>query len=472
MKTEIERQTIDRISGLLHNKEISSSTLTNEYLLRISQQNPRFNLYITITNEIALRSAIETDNRFSSSNSLGKLDGIPIAIKDNFFIKGVRCTAGSKILYSFVPDYTATSVERLERSGAVLLGTTNLHEFASGVTTVNPHFGAARNPWGEERICGGSSGGSAAAVAAGLAAAALGTDTAGSVRIPASLCGVVGLKPTYGLVSTRGTIPLSFSLDHVGVLSQSCLDAAIVLDSIAGYDERDQYSIRSPDRHEYYEETFNSRNQRPKIGIPRKYFLDIIDDQLRNAFETAISDIRTLGHELTDLDIPNIERIEEIWAPIRFSEASAYHDSWLRERPNDYGEDVRTKLERGREFRAVEYLLAKKKAVEFREGLLKAMEDLDAFITPTTPIPAPKIAQENVSIGSIKRDVYSIMVRQTLPFNVSGFPAVSLPMGLTNEGLPLGLQITGRPFEESTILGIGRAYEMKFGKVGPAPAHA
>lgn len=472
MEFESKLRTVEQISERFLERTTSPTTLTNEYLERIAEQNRRLDLYITVTEDLARRSANESNKRFLSSNGVGRLDGIPIAIKDNFFIKGVRCTAGSKILSEFIPDYTATSVERLERSGAVILGTTNMHEFASGVTTENPHFGVARNPWGQNRICGGSSGGSAAAVAAGLAVAALGTDTAGSVRIPASLCGVVGLKPTYGLVSTRGTVPLSFSLDHIGVLCQSCVDAAIILDSISGYDEKDPFSMKPPYTHEYHKETISSRNQRRKIGVPKKYFQDILDDEVRRTFEIVISNLESFGHELVDVEIPNIQRAEEIWAPIRFSEASAYHDSWLRERPNDYGEDVRTKLERGSRFSAVEYILAKKNAVEFRERVLKTMKEVDAFVTPTTPIPAPKIGEGIVSVGSMKLDVYSIMVRQTLPFNVAGFPAVSLPMGLTKEGLPMGFQIAGRPFEEAVILGIGSTYETKFGKVGPASEFA
>ena len=469
MKLEIKPRTIEQVSKLLSNGQISSLELTNEYLKRIAESNPGLNLYITIMDEAARRSASESDTRNQSSTRLGKLDGIPIAIKDNLFIKGIGCSAGSKILANFFPDYTAASVEGLQKSGAVILGTTNLHEFASGVTTVNPHFGAARNPWDPERICGGSSGGSAAVVAADLAFAALGTDTSGSVRIPASLCGVVGLKPTYGLVSARGTIPVSFSFDHVGVLTQCCVDAAIVLDSIAGYDERDPYSATPPRKYEYFEETLRSRNKRCKIGIPQKYFLDYLDTEVRNAFETVIANLKQFGHELIDVEIPNIERSEEIWAPIRFSEASAYHSAWLKERPNDYGEDVRMKLETGKSFSAVEYILAKKKAAQYREGMLNAMETIDAFITPTTPIPAPRIGQTSVSIGSVQLDVYSALVKQTLPFNVSGFPAVNVPMGLTRQGLPLGLQIAGRPFDEVTILGIASAYEMKFGSGQPAP---
>jgi aspartyl-tRNA(Asn)/glutamyl-tRNA(Gln) amidotransferase subunit A len=456
--------TIDRISDRLQNRQTSSIAITNECLDNIAKQNPRLNLFITVTGEKARKAAAESDERIVSSKRWSKLDGVPLAVKDNFFIKGIRCTAGSKILSNFFPDYTAPSVESLESSGAVILGTTNMHEFASGVTTVNPHYGPARNPWDPERICGGSSGGSAAVVAAGLAFAALGTDTGGSVRIPASLCGVVGLKPTYGLVSTRGTIPLSYSLDHVGVLAQTCVDAAIVLDSIATYDPNDPCSVNPPREYNYFEETLESRNDRLRrtIGVPEEYFLDYVDDEVSAAFQIATKNLRSLGHEVSDIRIPNINRSEDIWAPIRFGEALAYHRSWLKERPSDYGEDVRAKLERGKNFSAVDYILAKKDAREYRAGMIKAMEGFDCFITPTTPFPAPKIGEANFSIGSQQLDVYSALVRQTLPLNVSGLPAVTIPMSFTKQrGLPLGLQIVGRPFDEATILGVGSKFESR-----------
>ncbi len=466
---EDELLTIDQISKEMNERKISSSVLVEEDLRRIYDLNPQMKLFITITAELARASARQSDARLTASKRLGRLDGIPVAIKDNFFIRGVRCTAGSKILSDFIPEYSAPTVERLEEAGAAIVGTTNLHEFASGVTSVNPYYGAARNPWNTERITGGSSGGSAAAVAAGLAFAALGTDTSGSVRIPASLCGVVGLKPTFGLVSTRGTIPLSKSLDHVGVLTRTCLDAAILLDLLAGFDEQDPASVKASRKCNYFQESIKAKNKRQKIGIPRKYFLEGLSDDVRNAFDKVIIELRSLGSELDDIEIPNIDRSAEIWAPIRFSEATAYHQSWLESRPGDYSEDVRRKLERGKEFSAIQYISAKSQASEFRSAMIKAFGQFTAIITPTTPIPAPKIGETNVSLGTSQTDIYSALVRQTLPFNVSGLPAVSVPMGLSRDGLPLGLQIVGKPFDEETILGIGSAYEQKFRNIGLAP---
>ncbi|MHB1909130.1 MAG: amidase [Nitrososphaerales archaeon] len=446
-------------------EKISSYSVTEELLNKISKVNPKLKLFITITGERAQSAARNSDQR---KELLGELDGIPIAIKDNFFIKGVRCTAGSKILSDFVPDFDAPAVEKLEQAGAVILGTTNLHEFASGVTTANPYYGFARNPWKIDRICGGSSGGSAGAVAAGLCYAALGTDTSGSVRIPASLCGVVGLKPTFGLVSTRGTIPLSFSLDHVGILARNCVDAAIILDIIACYDPQDPVSVKSSKPNAYKEETINESGRMHKIGIPKKFFLDILDEEVLSAFEQSTNQFRSLGYELSQVDIPDVENCESIWAPIRFSEASSYHYNWTQTRRSDYSDEILRKLDRGKDYSAIQYLLAKKEAREFRKKMVEAMDGFDAFISPTTTIPAPKIGEEKVVIGSKELEVYSALVRLTLPYNVSGLPALSVPMGLSREGLPLGLQIAGRPFEESTILGIGSSYEEKFPKIGLA----
>ena len=465
MESEIASSdlTIEQVSEKISRSEISPVLLTEEHLKRIDASNPRLKLFITVLHERARVSARHSEERISSSRYLGRLDGVPIGIKDIIFIRGVRCTAGSKILSDFVPEYSSPVVEKLEQSGAVILGTMNLHEFASGVTTVNPYHGTARNPWDEERITGGSSGGSAAAVAAGLAFAALGTDTSGSVRIPASLCGVVGLKATYGLVSTRGTIPLAQSFDHVGILARSCSDAALILQCISGYDEEDRGSVKPPEKFDYFEEARQSVRGL-KIGVPRKYFFDLVDDEVEDAFENAVKNLRSLGLVVEDVEILGIEQVRDVWAAIRLSEASAYHKNWLEARPGDYGEDVRQMLERGTKFTAVEYIARRKQAAELRNNMIKVLETCSAFITPTTPILAPRIGAKMVSIKGAEVDVYSMLSKLTLPFNVTGLPALSLPVGLSKEGLPLALQIAGGPFNEGKILSIGRAYEEEFGK--------
>lgn len=455
--------TIEQASERISKSEISPVLLTEEHLKRIDTLNPRLKLFITVLHERARVRAKESEERISSSRYLGRLDGVPIGIKDIIFIRGVRCTAGSKILSDFVPDYSSPVVEKLEKSGAVILGTMNLHEFASGVTTVNQYYGTARNPWDEERITGGSSGGSAAAVAAGLAFATLGTDTSGSVRIPGSLCGVVGFKATYGLVSTRGSIPLAQSYDHIGILARSCSDAALVLQCISGYDEQDRGSVKPPKSFDYFEEARQSV-QGLKVGIPRRYFFDLVDGEVEDAFENAVKNLRSLGLMVEDVEIPGIEQVREVWAAIRFSEASAYHKNWLETRPGDYGEDVRQMLEKGMKFSAVEYLTRRKQAADLRNNMIEVLETCSAFITPTTPIPAPRIGAKTVSVSGREVDVYSVLSRLTLPFNVTGLPALSLPIGLSKEGMPLALQIAGGPFNEGRILSIGKAYEEKFGK--------
>ena len=465
MESEIASSdfTIEQVSEKISKSEISPVLLTEEHLKRIDVLNPRLKLFITVLHERARVRAKESEERISSFRYLGRLDGVPIGIKDIIFIRGVRCTAGSKILSDFVPEYSSPVVENLEKSGVVILGTMNLHEFASGVTTVNPYYGTARNPWDEERITGGSSGGSAAAVAAGVAFATLGTDTSGSVRIPGSLCGVVGLKATYGLVSTRGSIPLAQSFDHIGILARSCSDVALVLQCISGYDDQDRGSVKPPKNFDYFEEAHQSV-QGLKVGIPRKYFFDLVDGEVEDAFENAVKNLRSLGLMVEDVEIQGIEQVRDIWAPIRLSEASAYHKNWLETRPGDYGEDVRQMLEKGTKFSAVEYLTRRKQAADLRNNMIKVLETCSVFITPTTPIPAPRIGAKTVSMGGAEVEVYSVLSRLTLPFNVTGLPALSLPIGLSKEGLPLALQIAGGPFNEGKILSIGRAYEEKFGK--------
>jgi aspartyl-tRNA(Asn)/glutamyl-tRNA(Gln) amidotransferase subunit A len=247
-------------------------------------------------------------------------------------------------------------------------------------------------------------------------------------------------------------------------LARNCPDVAIVLDVISGYDNQDPSSVKAPRKFEYFEETLKARGNRNRIGVLRDYFLESVSDEVRALFEKAINGLRSLGFELVDAQIPNVENSGAIWAPIRFSEASAYHEAWLKERTNDYGSDVRSKLERGKEYSAIQYVLAKRKAIEFKAQMGKVFDQFEALISPTVPVQAPKIGEATVSIGSKEIDVYSALVRQTQPFNVSGFPSVSIPMGLSlNDHLPLGLQIAGRPFEEATILGIGSAYEQKYG---------
>jgi aspartyl-tRNA(Asn)/glutamyl-tRNA(Gln) amidotransferase subunit A len=444
--------------------ELSPVSLVRETLQRIDRLNPRVNAYITILRDSALKEAESAEKAIREGKYLGPLHGIPIAIKDLIYINGVRITAGSKILATHTATYDAPVIRRLRSAGAVIIGTTNLHEFASGVTSVNPFFGPVRNPWDLTRISGGSSGGSAAAVAADLTVGAMGTDTSGSVRIPAALCGVVGLKPTYGRVSRAGVIPLAASFDTVGTLTSSCWDAAVLLRAISGRDPQD------PTPADVEVQDYVSELERPmaasRVGVPRRFFFDIVDPEVSMLFELFLERLTQSGVTTSDSEIREIDKVYDTWAAIRRGEAAAFHDQWFPTMANEYGEDVRRAIEKGREVTAVQYINAQNRRPELKSSFLEAMRQVDFLAVPTTPVPAPLIGEEQVEVAGNKVDVYSILSRLTLPFNVTGFPVVSIPIGLVR-GLPVGAQIIGRPFEESAILRLAFNYERKFGF--PAP---
>ena len=433
--------------------------VTREYLKRIGTLNPRFNCFITVLADSATRAAEESGRRFKEGNPLGPLDGVPVAIKDIIYIEGVRCTAGSKILADNIAPYDAPVVRKLKAAGAVILGTTNLHEFAAGTTSVNPHYGAVRNPWNEKLIAGGSSGGSAVAVASGMAAAALGTDTAGSVRIPAALCGVLGLKPTYGRVSRLGVIPLSPSLDTVGVLASTSWDAGAVLQAISGADKGDMTVADSevPDLEAMSRPLFGAR-----VGIGGKSFLEDLDPSVEENFNTFISKLKEIGCEIGEADLDGIAEIYDRWLPIRRAEATAFHLKWLQSSPELYGNDVRRLLELGKDVLAVDYVNAVNARPSYMERFAASMKNFDVIVAPCTSIPAPLIGQEMVRINGKDLPVYSALNRLTLPFNYVGFPVLSIPSGLV-DGLPLGVQLVGKLFDEATPLRLAEAYEEKFG---------
>lgn len=448
---------IAELSAKISKDLVSPSKVYHELLQRILRLNPRINAFISI---LPFPEKLET----------GPLYGIPLAVKDIIRIQGVHCTAGSKILASDEPSkMDSTAVAKLKQAGATIIGTTNLHEFASGVTNNNPFFGPCRNPWDQSRISGGSSGGSAAAVSARLSFGALGTDTSGSVRIPAALCGVFGLKPTYGRISKYGVIPLADSLDHVGIFARSSLDCALILQEIAGHDPLDESS--SAEALESFSSTLTQPIKGMKIGLPNTYFLEDVDSEVLESFETFCRNLSSLGATLEDISIANLEIVRETWAPIRMSEATAYHTNWLRTREKDYGADVLSLLKRGENYKAVDYILAQKNKRRITESFIAAFDRVDAMITPTVATTAPKIGASTVSLGNKKTyDVYSLLGKLTLPFNVTGLPALAIPSGLSREGLPMSVQLVGAPFKESTILQIAHNYESVFGTIPPPPA--
>lgn len=459
--TDLAFASIEEIAGLFRKRKLSPVELTKLMLARIEQLNPRLNAYITVTAELALAQAKKAETELLSPRGRkgyrdrGPLHGIPISLKDNIYTAGVRTTAGSKILENFVPEQDAALAAQLKASGAVLLGKTNLHEFAYGVTNNNPHFGPARNPWDLSRIPGGSSGGSAAAVAAGLCYASIGTDTGGSIRIPASLCGVVGLKPTLGRVSVDGVIPLSPKLDCVGPLARTVRDAVLVVEPILAAVPGKRGSRISGD--------LSGSLRNITLGIPREFFLDVVAPEVRASFDEAVRVLRKQGAKLKPVSVPLLSETEDAGNQIAWPEATHYHagSGWFPSRAADYGEDVRARLEMGAKVPATAYLAALDVREKFIRQLRLALESsgAHALAVPSTAIAAPRLDEETIRIGEKEHPTRALLLRTNRPANLAGIPAISVPCGLTSERLPVGLQLIGGPGDEGLLLQIARRFE-------------
>jgi aspartyl-tRNA(Asn)/glutamyl-tRNA(Gln) amidotransferase subunit A len=438
--------------------------LTRFLLERIERLNPRLNAYITVCEELAVQMAVQAEAELSvrarkkSRRDRGPLHGIPISLKDNIYTKDVRTTGGSKILKDFVPLHDAPLLTVLKKAGVVLLGKTNMHEFAYGVTTENFHFGATRNPWDLERIAGGSSGGSAAALAAGLCYGSIGTDTGGSIRIPASLCGVVGFKPGLGRVNAEGIIPLSPTLDFVGPLARSVEDAALLLDPILVRGKSENRLLLT--------KAASSRARRSRLGIPKEFFLDIVEPEVRAAFQSAITTMEKRGARLKEVSLPQLQQTEDAGNQIAWVEATMYHQQagWFPEHRSEYSEDVYKRLEMGTNVTAVNYLQARTRREKFKEQLLEVFtsNDLDALVVPTTPIAATKLGEASVTIEGSAHPTRALLLRLNRPANLAGVPAISVPCGLTKGRLPIGIQFIGEWTDESLLLQIARGFERDF----------
>lgn len=470
--TDLAFASIEEVAGLFRKRKLSPVELTKLMLARIERLNPKLNAYITVTAELALAQAKKAEIELLSPRGRkgyrdrGPLHGIPISLKDNIYTAGVRTTAGSKILENFVPEQDAAVAAQLKAAGAVLLGKTNLHEFAYGVTNNNPHFGPARNPWDLSRIPGGSSGGSAAAVAAGLCYASIGTDTGGSIRIPASLCGVVGLKPHYRRVSTSGVVPLSFSLDHVGPIARTAVDAALVLRAITSGDYLDRSAHKVP--HPLSLRGANEIRTKPPaplhLALPAGYFWDRIDAEVRAILTKALQGLNSRQVVVHECSLPGIHAWTEPSTRIALAEATDFHtrSGWFPTRASEYGEDVRTRLEMGREVLAVDYLAALAARRHAAISMIPRSNPRSfprALVVPTTPFPAPKSSEEEVHVDGEREKVRAGLIRLNRPANYSGLPSISVPCGFTASGLPVGLQIIGQPWGEKEILRIAHAFE-------------
>jgi aspartyl-tRNA(Asn)/glutamyl-tRNA(Gln) amidotransferase subunit A len=455
--TDLAFASIEEVAGLYRKRKLSPVDVTKLMLARIEQLNPKLNAYITVTAQQALVQAKKSEAELfaprgrKGHRDRGPLHGIPISLKDNIYTKDIRTTAGSKILKDFVPLHDAVVWAKLKEAGAILLGKTNLHEFAYGVTTNNPHYGPTRNPWDLARIPGGSSGGSAAAIAAGLCYGSIGTDTGGSIRIPASLCGTVGVKPGIGRVSAEGVVPLSPRLDFVGPLARTAADAALLLDPIFVRGKKEP-SLSLPPQS-------SARPLRKlRLGLPKDFFVGLISDDVYIVFQDAIRQFQKEGATIKGISIPELSETEEAGNHIAWPEATHYHQQagWFPAHSADYSEDVRARLEMGTKVTAITYLQALETRDKFIQHFHAAMADVDAVVLPTTPIAAPLIGEESTRIGKEIHPTRALLLRLNRPANLAGIPALSVPCGFTAAGLPVGLQLIGAVTDELLLLRIAQ----------------
>jgi len=428
---------------------------------RIARLNPALNAYLTVCEEVALQQAARAEAELCSKSRAktrdrGPLHGIPISLKDNIYTKDVRTTGGSKILRNFVPLRDAPVVTALREAGAVVLGKTNMHEFAYGVTTDNPHFGPAHNPWDLQRIPGGSSGGSAAALAAGLCYGSIGTDTGGSIRIPAALCGIVGLKPGLGRVNADDVIPLSPTLDFVGPMARNAEDAALLVDPLLVRGENERKLV--PGR------VSSPRARKPRLGVLKDLGSpNPLDSEVQDAFEAALELLTRLGAKVKEIRFPQMAETEEAGNVIAWAEATVYHQQagWFPERSAEYGEDVRKRLEMGAQVTAVRYLQAREFREKFKALFKEALltNNLDALVMPTTPIAAPRIGEHSALLNSTDHPVRTLLLRLCRPANLAGVPAISVPSGLSKAGLPIGLQFVALWTDEALLLELAHHFQ-------------
>ena len=451
--------TLTRAVELIESKELSPIELTRACIDRIARLDSRLRTYITLLAEDAIAQAHKAERTLTHGEGVWPLHGVPLALKDTFAMKGVLTTAGSKVLGDYVPDYDSTVVEQLRDAGAIFLGTLNMHEFAFGATTANPHYGSVRNPWNRDYIPGGSSGGSGAAVAASLCLGSVGTDAGGSIRLPAALCGIVGLKPTFGRISRYGTLPLTQTLDHNGPMAKTVADAALLLQVLAGPDPRDPACSTQPVP--VYSQALNGEVKGLRIGMPQEYFADAMDEEVRTAVLAAIQLLEKNGAIIEEISLPHAQYGPAAFTGLALPEASATHAKDLKARPQDYGQETRELLYMGMLIPSQRYIQAQQVRTLIIQDQLKALDQVDVLALPTSAIPAPELGQRHVTIGDHTVNVTAALSRFTLPFDLSGLPAISVPCGFTSNGLPIGLQIAGRAFDEETVLRVAHAYEQR-----------
>lgn len=456
MSKQLISKTVTELASLIKDKEVSPVELTEVVLDHAEKNDKDINAFTSFTREQAKESAKLAEEEISKGNYRGTFHGIPMALKDNIYIKDEVTTMSSEIHRNFVPSYDATVTKKLRDAGAIFTGKLNMHEYAWGATTSSPHFGPCHNPWDLSKIPGGSSGGSGAAVVADMTTASLGTDTGGSIRIPAAICGIVGLKPTFGRVSNHGAFPLAWSLDHIGPMTKSIHDAAELLQVIAGFDPNDDHTANVPV--ENYTEALDGDVKDLVIGINEDYFFKQVDHKVNEVVRKQISELETRGAKIVEVDIPSLKHSE--WAVMTtiLSEPAAIHKENYLKRPKDFGEDLQFLFDLGHLPSAVDYVQAQQMRQHLKRDFEKAFEKVDIILSPTLPIATPTIGDGSIDLNGEEVDLLDHLIRFTGPGNITGLPSLSVPCGF-REGLPVGLQIMGKAFDEKTILNVGYAVE-------------
>jgi aspartyl-tRNA(Asn)/glutamyl-tRNA(Gln) amidotransferase subunit A len=454
---------IKRLSEGIKTGQLSPTDLIETSLDRIKRLNRILNAFITIIGEEELYKQAQTaEKEISLGKYRGPLHGIPFSIKDIIYVSGIRCTAGSKILTDYVPNSTASVVQLMKRAGAILIGTNNLNEFASGITGINPFYGTTKNPWDTSRLSGGSSGGSAVAVSTGMVLLSIGTDTGGSVRVPASLCGAVGLKPTFGRISMNNIFPLAPTLDHVGCITRSVWDAAAVMEYVAGSKASDGSSVGGNLR-PYTKIIEKPCTKRLRIAVLEKYFCDNMHSEIADIFCSFVEFLRTIKTTvIAGLNLQNTEKYYSSWRSIRLAEATNVHLKWLNTRADEYSPEMKEMLVQGKRISAVDYIRSLRAANEIKNEILAILSNrkIDAIVVPTTVVAAPRISDSVVSVGNnVVLETRQALLQNTIVFNSTGLPSISIPIGVTKENMPLGVQIIGPPFGEEIILSIAYCYE-------------
>ena len=455
---DLTRLTVAQLAQRIRGKEVSPVEVADAFLRRIEAVEPKLNAFITRLDDHARRSAAAAEAEIMAGEYRGPFHGIPVGLKDLFWTEGIRTTSGSALDADFVTPVDSAVAARLQAAGAYCIGKLHMTEFAFDGTSRNHHYGPARNPWDTARMAGGSSSGSGVAVASGEAPIALGTDTGGSVRVPAALCGITGHKPTYGLISRYGVTPLSWSMDHVGPMARTVEDAALALNVLAGHDPRDRASLDTPTQD--YTQGLDKGVKGMRIGVPREYVWDMVEPEARGAFDEAMAVLESLGAEVEEVSIPNLELINPAGSVVQTSEAATIHRSRLLAHGDRYDPVIRRRFESGLFIPAEAYLTAQRVRARCRQSILDTLDRVDLLATPTTSIAAPFIEQERIVINGQEVSPREAVLRITRIFSAAGLPAVSVPCGFTQERLPIGLQLVGKPLADALVLQAAHAYQM------------